>query len=251
MNKDPDKKYPSVREVTDTERVSMVKEMFSTITKKYDFLNHLLSLRRDVAWRRFTVRKMRFFNTGKLLDVACGTADLSIDAARRYDRIGITGIDFVYEMLDAGKEKIRRKGLDRRIALMQSDALELPFRDNSFDVVAIAFGVRNMPNRERALSEMLRVTVPGGSVMVLEMTFIQNPLFKIIYHIYLNYLLPRLAKHFSPNPAAYHYLADSIMNFPNPDAFAAMMEAAGMVDVKKHPLTFGVTYLHTGIKPGG
>lgn len=249
MKSGADKKYPSVREVTETERIGMVKEMFSTITKKYDFLNHLLSLRRDVAWRRFTVKKMRFFNTAKLLDVACGTADLSIDAARRYNQISITGIDFVHEMLEAGSEKIQKKGLDRRIALMQSDALELPFCDNSFDVVAVAFGVRNMPNREKALKEMLRVAVPGGSVMVLEMTFIQNRLFKILYHIYLNYLLPRLAKHFSPNPAAYHYLADSIMNFPNPDAFAAMMETAGMVDVQKYPLTLGVTYLHTGTKP--
>ncbi|MBP7530135.1 MAG: class I SAM-dependent methyltransferase, partial [Syntrophorhabdaceae bacterium] len=97
--------------------------------------------------------------------------------------------------------------------------------------------------------EMLRVAVPGGAVMVLEMTFIQNRLFKLIYHVYLNYILPRLAKRFSPNPAAYHYLADSIMNFPQPDAFAAMMEKAGMVNVKKYPLTLGVTYLHVGIKP--
>lgn len=250
MDKFSGKKYPSVREVTDTERVSMVKEMFSTITRKYDFLNHLLSLRRDVAWRRFTVKKMKFPGTGRLLDVACGTGDLSIDAARRHSGIKITGIDFVYEMLDVGKKKIEQKSLDRRITLAQSDAMDLPFRDNSFDIAAVAFGVRNMPNREKALKEMLRVVVPGGTVMVLEMTFIQNRMFKIIYHIYLNYLLPRLAKHFSPNPAAYHYLADSIMNFPNPDAFAAMMEAAGMVDVKKYPMTLGVTYLHTGTKPG-
>jgi len=238
-----------VRDVTDTERIGMVKEMFSTVTKKYDFLNHLLSLRRDVAWRRFTVKKMRFFNTSRLLDVACGTADLSIEAARRHSRIKITGIDFVYEMLDVGRDKVEKKGLNHRITLMQSDALELPFCDNSFDAVAVAFGVRNMPNREKALEEMLRVTAPGGSVMVLEMTFVQSRLFKIMYHIYLNYLLPRLAKHFSPNPAAYHYLADSIMNFPNPDAFAAMMETAGMVNVKKYPLTLGVTYLHIGTKP--
>ncbi|MCK9227564.1 MAG: bifunctional demethylmenaquinone methyltransferase/2-methoxy-6-polyprenyl-1,4-benzoquinol methylase UbiE [Syntrophorhabdaceae bacterium] len=250
VNKPLNKKYPSVREVSDTERINMVKEMFATITRKYDFLNHLLSLRRDVAWRRFTVKKMRFFNTSRLLDVACGTADLAIDAARRLSGINIIGIDFVYEMLDAGRDKVERKGLSRRITLMQSDAMELPFCDNAFDVVAVAFGVRNMPNREKALKEMLRVTAPGGSVMVLEMTFIQNRIFKIIYHIYLNYLLPRLAKHFSPNPAAYHYLADSIMNFPNPDAFATMMEATGMVDVKKYPLTFGITYLHTGTKPG-
>lgn len=249
MEKPVDTKYPSVRTVSEEERISMVKEMFSTITGKYDFLNHFLSLRRDIAWRRFTVKKMRFFKTMRFLDVACGTADLSIDAALRHNGIGVTGVDFVFEMLEPGKVKVEKKGLNRRVALMQGDALDLPFRDDSFDVVGIAFGIRNIPDRERALKEMLRVTVPGGAVMVLEMTFIQNPLFKLAYHVYLNHILPRLAKRFSPNPAAYHYLADSIMNFPQPDAFAAMMEKAGMVSVTKHPLTFGVTYLHVGIKP--
>lgn len=249
MEKPVKNKYPSVRAVSEKERIGMVKEMFSTITRKYDFLNHLLSLRRDIAWRRFTVKKMRFFKTGRFLDVACGTADLSIDAAQKHSRISTTGIDFVFQMLDLGKAKVEKKGLDQRITLMQADALQLPFCDNSFDVVAVAFGIRNIPDRERALREMLRVTVPGGAVMVLEMTFIQNRLFKLIYHIYLNFILPRLAKRFSPNPAAYHYLADSIMNFPQPDVFAAMMEQAGMVNVTKYPLTLGVTYLHVGIKP--
>ena len=249
MEKPVKNRYPSVRSVSDAERISMVKEMFSTITRKYDFLNHLLSLRRDVAWRRFAVKKMRFFKTMKLLDVACGTADLSIDAAKKHNGVSVTGIDFVFEMLLPGKEKIERKGLTERIALMQADALSLPFRDDSFDVVAVAFGIRNIPDREGALREMLRVAIPGGTVMVLEMTFIQNRVFKLFYHIYLNHILPRLAKRFSSNPAAYHYLADSIMNFPQPDAFAAMMEKAGMTDVRKYPLTLGVTYLHVGTKP--
>lgn len=249
MEKPVKNRYPSVRSVSDAERISMVKEMFSTITRKYDFLNHLLSLRRDVAWRRFAVKKMRFFKTMKLLDVACGTADLSIDAAKKHNGVSVTGIDFVFEMLLPGREKIERKGLTERIALMQADALSLPFRDNSFDVVAVAFGIRNIPDREGALREMLRVAIPGGTVMVLEMTFIQNRFFKLFYHIYLNHILPRLAKRFSSNPAAYHYLADSIMNFPQPDAFAAMMEEAGMTDVRKYPLTLGVTYLHVGTKP--
>ena len=249
MEKPVNNKYPSVRAVSEKERIGMVKEMFSTITRKYDFLNHLLSLRRDIAWRRFTVKKMRFFKTGRFLDVACGTADLSIDAAQKHGRISTTGIDFVFQMLDLGKAKVEKKGLDRRITLMQADALQLPFCDDSFDVVAVAFGIRNIPDRERALREMLRVAAPGGAVMVLEMTFIQNRLFKLIYRVYLNHILPHLAKRFSPNPAAYHYLADSIMNFPQPEAFAAMMEKAGMVNVTKYPLTLGVTYLHVGIKP--
>nr|MBP7527722.1 class I SAM-dependent methyltransferase [Syntrophorhabdaceae bacterium] len=143
MEKPVKNKYPSVRAVSEKERIGMVKEVFSTITRKYDFLNHLLSLRRDIAWRRFTVKKMRFFKTGRFLDVACGTADLSIDAVQKHGRISTTGVDFVFQMLDLGKAKIEKKGLDRRITLMQADALQLPFCDNSFDVVAVAFGIRN------------------------------------------------------------------------------------------------------------
>lgn len=249
MGKKMPEKYPPVKEISDSDRISMVKEIFATITGKYDFLNHFLSLRRDVAWRNFAADKMRFFQTNHYLDVACGTGDLALAAAAKHPQIKVTGVDFVPEMVEASQNKARKKNLADRIHILQGDALHLPFADNSFDVAGIAFGIRNIPDRKRALSEMLRVVAPGGQVMVLEMTFVQNRFFKFSYYLYLNYLLPAFAKLFSKNPAAYHYLADSIMNFPNPDAFAAMMEAAGMVDVRKYPLTFGVTYLHTGTKP--
>jgi len=249
MEKPAEHKYPSVSAITDTERIGMVKEIFSTITGRYDFLNHLLSLRRDVAWRRYAIKKMRFFKTDLLLDVACGTGDLTIGAALRYPKIHAVGIDFVSEMVKAGKRKVERKGLSKKIALMQGDALELPFRDNTFDVVGIAFGIRNIPDRQGALREMLRVTVPGGQVMILEMTLIQNRIFKLLYRVYLNYLLPMFARLFSSNPAAYHYLVDSIMHFPSPDAFAHLMEEAGMINIEKHPLTLGITWLHIGKKP--
>lgn len=248
MGKNAPEKYPQVNEITDSQRISMVKEIFSTITGKYDFLNRFLSLRRDVAWRNFTAKKMRFLQTNRYLDVACGTGDLSVAAAGKHPQIKVTGLDFVPEMVAAAKEKVQKKNLAGRIQIMQGDALQLPFEDNHFDVTGIAFGIRNIPDRARALSEMLRVTVPGGQVMVLEMTFAQNRFFKLIYYIYLNYLLPAFAKLFSKNPAAYYYLADSIMNFPSPDEFAKIMEEAGMVDVEKYPLTFGITWLHVGKK---
>ncbi|MRR14837.1 MAG: bifunctional demethylmenaquinone methyltransferase/2-methoxy-6-polyprenyl-1,4-benzoquinol methylase UbiE [Deltaproteobacteria bacterium] len=241
-------KYPQIKEVTDAQRISMVKEIFSTITGKYDFLNRFLSLRRDVAWRKFAAKKMRFFRTNRYLDVACGTGDLSIAAALRHPQISVTGIDFVPAMVDMGRDKVQNKNLADRIVLMQGDALQLPFDDNSFDVSGIAFGIRNIPDRGRALSEMLRVTVPGGQVMVLEMTFVRNRFFRLIYHVYLNFLLPALARLLSRNPAAYYYLADSIMNFPSPDEFTKIMEAAGMIHVEKYPLTFGITWLHIGKK---
>jgi demethylmenaquinone methyltransferase/2-methoxy-6-polyprenyl-1,4-benzoquinol methylase len=249
MEKPVEHKYPAVKTVTDHERISMVKEIFSTITGKYDFLNHLLSARRDVAWRRFTIKKMRFFRTDRLLDVATGTGDLSIGAAMKYPHIRVTSVDFVLEMVKAGKQKVERKNLSEKITLIQGDAVNIPFRDNTFDVTGIAFGIRNIPDRRRALQEMLRVTVPGGQVLILEMTFVQNRLLKALYFVYLNYLLPAFAKIFSANSAAYYYLADSIMNFPTPEAFAKLMEETGMTNVQKYPLTFGITWLHIGRKP--
>jgi len=249
MEKRIDKAYPSIREATEKQRVGMVKEIFSTITPRYDFLNHFLSMRRDIAWRRFTIKKMRFFQTKRFLDIACGTGDLSIDAAEKYPEITVNGVDFVREMIQVGQKKVNQKKVAKRIHLVTGDALRLPFRDNSFDVAAMAFGIRNIPDRQNALREMLRVVVPGGQVMILEMTFTRNPFFQVFYNIYLNHILPRLAKRFSSNPGAYHYLADSIMNFPSPDEFTAMMEDTGIENVDAYSLTFGVTYLHVGTKP--
>jgi demethylmenaquinone methyltransferase/2-methoxy-6-polyprenyl-1,4-benzoquinol methylase len=250
MEKGLNKQYPSISKLTGIEHTGMVREIFSTITKRYDFLNHFLSMRRDVAWRRFTVKKMRFFFTGRFLDVACGTADLTIMTAKRFHDVQATGIDFVQAMLDAGQKKVLRKGLGHGISLAGADALNLPFKDNTFDVAAIAFGIRNIPDRTAALEEMMRVIVPGGQVMVLEMTYIRNRLLKKLYHLYLNRILPGIAGLLSFNPAAYLYLADSIMNFPSPERFAALMGEAGLTKVEKYKLTFGITYLYTGIKPG-
>ena len=249
MGKPAGRKYPQVNTITDQARIGMVKEIFSTIIGKYDFLNHLLSLRRDVAWRRFAARKMHFFRTNRYLDVACGTGDLAIDVVNKHPKITVSGIDLVVEMVQAGKAKVEKRGLTNKVMLMQGDALNIPFDDNTFDVTGIAFGIRNIPDKKRAMQEMLRVTVPDGQVMVLEMTFIRNWFFKFLYYIYLNYLLPLFAKIFSTNPAAYYYLADSIMNFPTPEKFIQIMEETGMVNVEKYPLTFGVTWLHIGKKP--
>ena len=243
------KKYSPVRQMTDPERIKAVKEIFSTVTGKYDFLNHLLSLRRDIAWRRFTVQRMRFFSTYRFLDVATGTADLVIETAKRHPALRATGLDFVKAMVHAGRSKTESRGLSARIRFLRGDALALPFPDRSFDVAAMAFGIRNIPNRLLALQEMRRVVVPGGQVMVLEMTFPRNSVFQGFYHIYLHSILPRIARAFSKNPAAYEYLADSIMNFPSPTAFARMMEEAGLVRVETHRLDFGITYLHVGYPP--
>jgi demethylmenaquinone methyltransferase / 2-methoxy-6-polyprenyl-1,4-benzoquinol methylase len=244
-----EKEYPSVTDITDAERIEVVKEIFSTVTPKYDFLNHLLSLRRDVAWRRFAVKKMRFPQTSRFLDLAAGTGDLAIDVACSYPRIQVAALDFVQEMIDLGRLKIEKRRLSDRIQFLRGDALDLPFLDSSFDVVGIAFGIRNIPDKVKALKEMNRVVVPGGQVMILEMTVPRSGLFRGLYSIYLNRVLPRIARIFSRNPAAYRYLGDSIMNFPAPEAFAAIIEEAGLRNVERHSLTFGTTYLHIAVKP--
>lgn len=245
--KGPDgKHYPPVTGIGRDEHVGMVREIFATVTGRYDFLNHLLSLRRDIAWRRFTIRKMRFFKTFRLLDVATGTADLAIEAANGHPGIDVIGVDFVREMLAVGRQKIATRGLIDRIRLLQADAITLPFPDGSFDAAGIAFGIRNMPDRLQALREMRRVIVPGGQIFVLEMNFPRHRFWQGFFDLYLNRLLPGVARLFSGNSAAYRYLADSILHFPSPQVFLRAMEEAGFRDVERYPLTFGITSLYVG-----
>lgn len=245
------KRYPPMEALSPTGQTRVVREIFTTGHERYDLLNHLLSFRRDLGWRAVAVKKMRFARTLKFLDVATGTADLAIAAARLYPRIRVTGLDFAAPMLEIGRRKVKEQGLEERVSLVEGDALSLPFPDGSFDVTAVAFGMRNMPDRRRALSEMARVTVPGGQVMILEMTFAPTPAFRPLYGFYLSRVLPGLARLFMGNPATYHYLGDSIRHFPSPLALSALMNEAGLRKVSCTRLTFGVAYLHIGRAPGG
>jgi len=245
------RKYRAVSGMNSDEHIRTVREIFATITDRYDFLNHFLSLRQDVAWRRAAVRRMRFQRSRRLLDVATGTGDLAIEAIRQHPEIEVTGLDIVPEMMAIGRRKIEKSQLSGRIRFMQGDALHLPFSDGSFDVSVIAFGIRNIPDRIRALQEMMRVVAPGGQVIVLEMHFPRNRLFQRLYDLYLNRILPLMAGAFSRNPEAYRYLADSIMHFPSPGEFAVMMGEAGLKAVARAPLTLGITYLYLGTKPDG
>jgi len=227
----------------------MVRDIFATITRRYDFLNHFLSLGQDKVWRRFVARQIRFSKTIRFLDIGTGTADLAIAVARKHPYAKLTGLDFVHEMIRAGDEKIEKHNMSDQINLVQSDALNLPFPSDSFDAAGIAFGIRNINNRIQALKEIKRVLVQKGQVFVLELNFPRQKLFRSLYHIYLNHMLPHMARYFSRNPAAYYYLADSIMHFPQPEEFALIMEEAGFVHIKKYPLTMGIVYLYEGLKP--
>ena len=148
MNQSKTNKYPSVKKVSDEERIGMVKEIFSTITGKYDFLNHLLSLRRDIAWRRFAIKKMRFFRTNMFLDIACGTGDLSINASLKHRHITVFGVDFILPMVKEATHKTEKEGLSGRINYIQGNALNLPFREDAFDVTGNGF--RNQKHSEKS-----------------------------------------------------------------------------------------------------
>ncbi len=249
MSEKPAKNHPAGEELQEAGHARLIREMFSTITAGYDFLNHLLSLRRDTAWRRSASRRMGFSPTFRLLDVATGTGDLGIQALQDHPGIRVVGLDPVPEMLQIARAKVSRKGMSSRMDLLVGDALALPFEDESFDAASVAFGIRNILNRRAALEEMVRVVVPGGRVVVLEMSLPESPLFRALFRLYLRWILPWLARLFSPNPGAYQYLARSIMDFPAPGVFADLMRTAGMDRVDIYPLSFGITYLHVGRKP--
>ena len=248
MREQQKKEYPSVQDMSDDQRIGIVKDIFASVTDKYDFLNRFLSGWRDVAWRKRTVQEMNFFNTNRFLDVATGTGDLALDCANTFPDVNVTGVDFVQEMVDNGLKKVEDQNLKERGMLKWGDATNLEFDDNSFDVTAIAFGIRNIPDKEKAFSEMNRIIVPNGQVMVLELTTPEPGFWRNIYSFYLNGVLPKLAKWFTKNPAAYEYLADSIMDFPTRREFVTLMESMGLKNCKAIPLTFGVCTLYIGNK---
>ena len=248
MNKRMERNYPPVNLMNQKQKVGIVKEIFSSITNRYDFLNRFLSLRQDIAWRNKTVKEMRFFKSYKFLDMATGTGDLAIDAVKMHPEIRATGLDFVQEMVDYGNNKIIKNNLEDRVELKWGDAINIQYEDNSFDVAAMAFGIGNIPDKIRALNEMKRVVLIDGQILILELTTPDPGFFKNLYSFYLNGLLPKIAKWFTSNPAAYEYLADSIMNFPTRSEFISLLESIGFKNIKAIPLSLGICTLYIANK---
>jgi demethylmenaquinone methyltransferase/2-methoxy-6-polyprenyl-1,4-benzoquinol methylase len=232
------------------EHTDRIGGLFSAIAGKYDSINRQQSLRRDVFWRKFTADRMRFFNTMRYLDVATGTADLALDVSRRNPDVKVVGVDIADALLKIGRGKAEKQGLAGRVELMYGNALDLEFDDGSFDVAGIAFGIRNIRDRLHALSEMRRVVAPGGQVMVLELSYHGTGFLKPLYWIYIKTIIPFMARLFSNNREAYQYLGRSIVDFPAPEEFCGLMQEAGLENVRSWPLTFGVTRLFVGNKPG-
>lgn len=221
--------------------------MFDNISARYDFLNHLLSLGIDKGWRRKVVRIVSGTNPTKVLDIATGTADLAI-ALSKIENTHITGVDISAGMLEVGGEKIDKKGLSERIALQLGDSEQLPFEDNSFDAITVAFGVRNFENLEAGLKEMLRVVKPGGKVVVLEFSQPTGFPFKQIYRFYFKFILPTIGRLVSKDQSAYTYLPESVDAFPYGQRFLDILAKLGYSKAVAKPVTFGVATIYTATK---
>jgi demethylmenaquinone methyltransferase / 2-methoxy-6-polyprenyl-1,4-benzoquinol methylase len=225
-----------------------VESMFDSIAWRYDFLNHFLSFNFDRLWRRRAINVIsRSYKKPYILDVATGTGDLAI-AATRINPSGITGIDISHKMLEIGREKVERKGLAGKIDLIHGDSEKIPFDDNMFDVAMVAFGVRNFSDPLKGLKEMRRVVRNGGMIMVLEFSKPSGFPFKPLYNFYFRNILPLFGRLFSKDKAAYRYLPDSVMKFPDNREFLNLLVLAGYSDTQQIKLTGGVASIYTGIK---
>jgi demethylmenaquinone methyltransferase/2-methoxy-6-polyprenyl-1,4-benzoquinol methylase len=230
------------------DKKAAVESMFDSIAWRYDFLNHFLSFNFDRLWRRRAIKIIsKSYRTPHILDVATGTGDLAI-AAMKLNPSGISGIDISRKMLDIGKEKVKRKGFSGKIDLMTGDSEKIPFDDNVFDVAMVAFGVRNFSNPLKGLSEMKRVIRDGGMIMVLEFSKPSGFPFKPLYNFYFRRILPLFGRFFSKDKAAYRYLPDSVMKFPDNEEFLKLLVQAGCSDTHQIKLTGGVASIYTGIK---
>jgi demethylmenaquinone methyltransferase/2-methoxy-6-polyprenyl-1,4-benzoquinol methylase len=222
-----------------------VQAMFAQIAPSYDRLNHLLSVNIDKRWRRYTVGKLMdlLAQPGAIaLDLCCGTADLTLELERH---VRVIGCDFCHPMLVIGNEKLaQRKTV--RATLTEGDALQLPFADASFDVVTVAFGLRNLENIEHGRGEIRRVLKPGGRAAILEFSRPIFPIFRQVFEFYFNRILPRIGALISRSPGAYTYLPQSVRAFPDQQRLAAMMLALGFDKVRYHNLSGGIAALHLG-----
>ena len=224
-----------------------VARMFDSISSNYDFLNHFLSLGIDIRWRRKAIKLLAPGNPKLILDVATGTGDFAIETLK-LNPDKVIGIDISEGMLEVGRKKMKDRGYDSKIELLSGDSENLPFEENKFDAVIVAFGVRNFENLEKGLAEMYRVLKPGGRMVVLEFSKPRMFPFKQLYSFYFNYILPKIGKLVSKDPAAYTYLPESVQAFPDGDSFVGILNRVGYKDTLCKPLTLGISSLYTGTK---
>lgn len=230
------------------EHAQQVSSMFGRIARWYDLLNHLLSGGLDLYWRYRLVRQVALGSTGRVLDLAAGTLDVSREILRQHPHVQVPALDFCPPMLKAGKHKLTGNKKEQ-IWPVAADGRHLPLADACVDCVTIAFGIRNIVPRAEAFNEMYRVLAPGGRVCILEFGTGKTPVWKGLYNFYLNGILPIAGCIVSGDSSAYRYLADTIMAFPDADELADEMRDAGFKRVYHLPLTSGIVQLHVGEKP--
>ncbi|HNW74714.1 MAG TPA: bifunctional demethylmenaquinone methyltransferase/2-methoxy-6-polyprenyl-1,4-benzoquinol methylase UbiE [Bacteroidales bacterium] len=224
-----------------------VRRMFDDISGKYDFLNHFFSFGIDHLWRKKLVRLLAPSKPLSILDVACGTGDLALSLARlRPQRI--VGIDISEKMLEIGRQKISRKGQEPVIRLQQGDAEHIPFPDNTFDAVTVAFGVRNFDDLGLGLSEMRRVLRPGGCMLILEFSHPTAFPMKQLYGFYSHAIIPVVGRLISGSSTAYTYLPQSVDAFPSGTDFLEILDQRGLARVNQISLTGGIASVYTGEK---
>ena len=228
--------------------------LFDRIAGRYDFLNHLLSLNIDRYWRKKAVASIKKSSNSKFLDVAIGTGDLAIEIVKQSSATGnqssvsITGIDLSTEMMRIGEEKVRKLGMQDHISFMQASALEMPFEDNSFDVVTCAYGVRNFSDLRKGLSEMHRVLKPEGQLMILEFSYPKNRFIAWCYDLYFSHILPFVGRMLSKDKTAYTYLNRSVKNFVWGEEMCQILRETGFENPKCKTMTFGITSIYNAVK---
>jgi len=233
---------------TAEEKKRFVRDKFASISKDYDFLNSLLSLKVDSYWRWVTTRELKEFPEGSILDLCAGTLPLSLELTRQAPERNVVAIDFCEDMLLSGLKTLPDDNRRERITAVCGDGEEIPAASEKFWGVTVAFGVRNLAQTEKGLAEMWRVLKPGGKMLILEFSRPRNAFFKPIYNFYLNRVLPRVAGLVSGDKEAYEYLASSIAQFYEPEELLAMIKKAGFTRQYYRSLTMGIVTLYIGIK---
>ncbi len=223
-------------------------QIFDEIAGTYDLINHLLSFGIDIYWRKKLMRFLPARSELNVLDIATGTGDIAITLAKQASVRHITGIDLSKEMVDIGRDKVKKKKLDAKISLEIGDGIHIPLDDASFDAVTIAFGIRNFDDIQTSLENMVRVLKPRSRALIMEFSLPQNPVVKQGYLFYNRNILPRIGNFISGHNDAYSYLNETIEDFPYGQAFADRMRQAGFDDVSFHPLSFGIATIYCGEK---
>lgn len=231
--------------VEEEKKADQVREVFDSVASKYDLMNDVLSWGLHRWWKRICIHRAMVEKDMKVLDIASGTGDLALQFARRAGAGNVTASDINHEMLAIGARRLAAAGYPSPV--VEADAEKLPFADNTFDVVTVSFGIRNMTHKDRALSEMFRVLKPGGRLLVLEFSRCSKWI-KPFYDFYSFCIMPRLGGIIAGDAPSYRYLAESIRMHPDQETFAGMMRTAGFAEVKYENFTFGICALHIGTK---